>query len=361
MGDRSIEDNPGEIGSEGGPQISDAIYKGGGDGSVRNVVRRLEQWFLLTANRWLVVGLLLAGIFTSIVLVGAFGPVSVRQFVVAGVSSGTTLVELLKTIVSVVTIVLSINSLVLSPQLGPVDNQREILNDAMSLRENAEDILDAAVAPSSPGKFLQALAAAVGMQARVFENASDEDGKPREELRQYAENVTGDANRVATALQGEQFGKFEALPVVMNFNTSGKIRGARRIRREHSETLSDIDHEALEELVDTLELFVTARAYLKTIYIRSEFINFSRALLYTGLPSLLLSFLAIQIYGPGVFPGTTFGVANQLWFVSGAVTVTLVPVTVLISYTGRLATLAQSTLFLAPFVAGEEESDDSSG
>ncbi|WP_137285498.1 hypothetical protein [Halorussus salinisoli] len=84
-------------------------------------------------------------------------------------------------------------------------------------------------------------------------------------------------------------------------------------------------------------------------------INFSRALLYIGLPSLLVAFYAAQTYDSGVFPGTTFGVENRLWFVSAAVTVTLLPFMTLISYVSRLATLSQSTLFIGPFVVGSQQ------
>lgn len=78
-------------------------------------------------------------------------------------------------------------------------------------------------------------------------------------------------------------------------------------------------------------------------------------LLYVGLPSLLLAFYAAQTYDSGVFPGTTFGVENRLWFVSAAVTVTLLPFMTLISYIARLATVSQSTLFIGPFVAGGQQ------
>lgn len=364
MGEQPAEaETTGEAGSDTAPEITDAIYRSGTGGKIRTRIRQLKLWFLLTASRWRIAGLLLAVTFAIIVLVGAFGPVSVRQFLSVGVSPGSVLVELLKAIITVVTIVLTINSLVLSPNLGPVSDQREILEDAMSLRTETEDVLDSAVTPLSPREFLRELVSAVGARARTLptpEGSHGNDEEVRNELEQYSETVAADADRVAAALDGAKFGKFEVIPVIMGFDTSGKIRTARRIRREYSETLSEEDQRALEDMVDVLELFVTARAYLKTIYIRAEFINFSRALLYLGFPTIVLTFLATQLYGDNAFPGTTFGVANQLWFVSASVTVSLVPFVLLTAYSSRLVTLSQSTLFLAPFVAEGQHPDGNS-
>lgn len=81
-------------------------------------------------------------------------------------------------------------------------------------------------------------------------------------------------------------------------------------------------------------------------------------MLYIGLSVLLATFYATQIYGLNVFPGTTLGIPDSLWFVSGAVAVALAPFAVLIAYVARLATISQSALFIGPFVAGVNESDD---
>ncbi|WP_254546534.1 hypothetical protein [Halomarina pelagica] len=344
--------------AESEPEISDAVYKSPDYGPVQGWVVRAKQWVLLTANRWVVSGVLTAAVFALTVLVGALGPASVRDFLVDGVSPSSVLVELLKAIVSLVTIVLSINQLVLSPELGPVSSQRDQIEDTMSLRRHAEHVIDSAVASSSPGRFLHGLLAAVAEQAAALPERVRRDGEVRRDLRQYADDVESDAEDVTGDLEGARFGKFEVVPAVMRFDVSEKIRRARRIGKEHGDDLSAAEREAIEEMVDRLELFATARAYLKTIYLRSEFINFSRALLYVGPPSLLLTLYATLLYAPDVFPGEMLGVENRLWFVSAAITVALAPFAVLIAYAARLATLSQSTLFVGPFVAGRDDGSD---
>lgn len=116
----------------------------------------------------------------------------------------------------------------------------------------------------------------------------------------------------------------------MTLDISGKIRRARLLRRRHREALTDAERDALDDVIDALDLFAVTRAYLKTIYIRSEFINFSRALLYVGLPCLLVTFWASQIYDPSAFRGATLGISNLLLFVGAAATISLVPFALLI-------------------------------
>ncbi|WP_435180809.1 hypothetical protein [Halorussus sp. AFM4] len=327
-------------------------------GRVRRALFDLKRWFLIDANRWFVVGLLAAATFVLTVAVGTFGPVPVQRFLSEGVSPAAALVELLKTIVSVVTIVLSINQLVLSPELGPVSDQRGRFDDTMELRRESEGLLDDTVSPLSPGQYLDDLVSALRDRATDLPDVVDGGPDLEADVEEFARKLVEDADNVNEELTDAKFGEFEAVAAVMDLDTSGKIRHLRRIRKEYADQLDDEERERLVEMVNALELFVTARGYLKTTYIRTEFINFSRALLYAGLPCLLLAFWASQTYDPNVLPGTTLGVENRLWFVSGAATVALVPFVILVSYISRLATISQSTLFIGPFVAGSEQHEE---
>ncbi len=316
---------------------------------------RGARWFLFDGNRWVVVLLLAGAIFAATVAVGTFGPVSVQRFLSRGVSPASALVEILKSIVAIVTIVLSINQLVISPQLGPVSDQREAFEDTMSLREEVERRLDLDVAPLSPAAFSRSLLVAVDEQARELREQAR--GEQRDEIARFVDDLRAETETTVDRLDGTEFRKFEVVPATMNMDVSGRVQEARRLADEASES----ERRALLETVRRLKLFATARAYLKTAYIRSEYVSFSQALLLIGLPSLLAAFYATQIYDPGVFPGRTLGVENRLWFVSGALTVSLVPFAVLISYVSRLATLSQSTVFVGPFVAGGRDETPGGG
>ncbi len=335
-------------------EISDARYADPGRSILRQRTARIGQWFLLDANRWLITGLLLGGTFVGTLLVGLFGPVSVQRFLTQGTSPGTVLVELLKTIVSIVVISLSINQLVLSPELGSVSDQRRRLEESLELRRETRETTDRHVSPLAPAQFLRIQMENVAEKSTALREvvAENDDEDLRSDVNDYAEGVTDEARRLATTLSSTRFEKFEAIPTVMRFGISGKSRRANRIRNEYRMALSVAERRAFDDLGDAFERFATTREYMKTVYIQSEYINFSRALLYLGLPSLLATYYATQIYDPTVFPGATLGISNRLWFVSGAVTVSLIPFALLVAYVSRLATLSQSTLFVGPFVAG---------
>lgn len=317
-------------------------------------VLRVKRWFFITASRWLVTAILLAGVFATVVLVGAYGPVPVGAFLDAGISPGAVFVELLKSIVAVLVIVLSINQLVLSPGLGPVGEQRERFEDTMDLRRRAESLTGVTVSPSSPARFLQVVTGAIADSARELQAAAGdvEDADRREELIAYAGTVASEAAYVSDQLRTDRFGMFEATPTVLRFATSEKVKTLRGF--EHEGQVADVT-EPVDRLDDLLELFTVAREYLKTVYIRSEYINLSQNLLYVGLPSIVATYSAAQLYSPGVFPGTTLGVENRLLFVALAVTVALAPVALLVAYTFRLAAMSRSTLFVGPFAAGSDD------
>jgi len=321
----------------------------------RGPFERAKRWFVLTASRWVVTAILLFGVFGTIVLVGLFGPVPVETFLGGGgISTGAVLTELLKTIVSVVVIVLSINQLVLSPGLGPVGEQRERYEDAMDLRRRIEEHTGERVSPTTPALFFGMLMDEIVEQAELLREATT-DAAPlslQGAVDRYVDAVERDGAYVRDQLGDAGLGEFEVVQALLRFAISEKVASLRALRASHRASLSEEQHDAVDGLEELLELFTISREYIKTIYIRSEYIRLSRGLLYVGLPSLVATYCAIQIYQPTAFPGATLGLPHRLLFVAGAVTVAVTPFTLLVAFVLRLAVLSLSTLFVGPFSAG---------
>ena len=99
-------------------EISDTVSESLRETLPDRLRSRVARWFLFDGHRWGVVAVLAGVIFVATVFVGTFGPVSVHQFLSERVSPASALVELLKSIVAIVTIVLSINQLVISRSWG---------------------------------------------------------------------------------------------------------------------------------------------------------------------------------------------------------------------------------------------------
>ncbi len=345
--------------SEPARKIDDTTYGTLPQHSGRRWLLEVKRWFLLDANRNLVTGLLLGTSFLVIVLAGTFGPVPVRSFLSEGISPGTVLVELLKSIVSVVVIVLSINQLVLSPGLGPVGEQRERYDQSIELREEVENLTGTIVSPSSPAAFLAVLLDNIIDQAKHINEISTKYGDPdlQERTDEVVTATVDEARDVSALLSSSRFGEFEVISASLRFAISEKVRTIREIQRTDDESFPDSLSEAFDEMDELLEFFTVTREYFKTIYIREEYVRLSEGLLYTGLPSIILTYCAAQIYTPTVFPGQLLGIEKQLLFVSGAVTVSLTPFALLMSYVFRLAALSRSTLFVGPFDARTTERD----
>lgn len=326
-----------------------------------NPLARLLEWLVITGNRWHVTLLLAGGFFGLTMAVGLYGPVPSSRFIGTGVSPSSALIELLKAIISIVTIILSVNQLVLSPKFGSVSDQREALDDSMELREHAERVIDARVSPLSPAAFLHDVLDAIAERADDLSappvDAMDDPARDalRRDLSAYAAGVRDDAESVRDDLADARFGQFEAVPIAIRFDVSRKIQEARRLRNAHADALDAETDGRLDDLADRIELFAVAREFFKTTFIGSQYIAFSRGLLFVSVPSLLVALYAMLIYDPGVFSGSTFGVDDGLWFVTAAFTISLLPLAVLVSFVARLATLSQSTLFVGPFTARDED------
>jgi hypothetical protein len=340
-------------------KIDDATYAPRPEWWGGRMLLRAKRWLVLDADRWLVAACLSVGVFVSVVVAGTFGPTSVESFLTAGVRPGTALVELMKTIVSVVVIVLSINQLVLSPGLGPVGDQRERYGESVDLRRAMESHTGVRVSPSSPARFLAVLLDEIRSQAsHLGVAAEDADPTVRAEIESFVDAVTSEARAAGDELSSAEFGSFAVVSAALRFAITDKVRGLHALRRRHEDAMSAETAAALEELDELLELFTVSREYLKTVYIRSEYVSLSEGLLYTGLPALVVTYCAAQIYHPGIFPGDVVGVQARLLFVAGAVTVSLVPFVYLIAAVFRLAAMSRSTLFVGPFDAHTTEEED---
>lgn len=113
---------------------------------------------------------------------------------------------------------------------------------------------------------------------------------------------------------------------------------------------------ALTDVMDALKRYTTTREYFRTLYIRSEFVRFSRAILYTSVPAIVVAHYAVGAIGENSMVAATLGVRNLLWFEAFTFTVSLLPVLVITSYMARLITLSETSIFVSPF-GPEKESD----
>jgi len=305
---------------------------------------RTKLWLLLEADRRLVVAGLVALVLVTLLAAGSLLPAA--EGTLRRSDSVDTLFQgLLTATITGVTLVLTLNQLVLSQELGAVGDQRERMAGALDFRADAADVIGAPVSPARPSQFLRALVQVAGRHADALRDAVDETSAAHDAVVDLTESLIGNADRVAADLDGAQFGEFDVLSAALNFNYSWKIFAAQRIRERYD--VSEEAGETLDRLVDTLELFGPAREHFKTLYFQWELINLSRGILAAALPALLVSACMVAFFDPASYPGLLVPI------VSLAATAALLPFLVLLAYVLRIATVTKHTLSIGPFILRE--------
>jgi hypothetical protein len=310
---------------------------------------RTKLWLYLEADRRLVVAGLVAAVFLVVLAVGLVLPAAAPKLR-SGDAIGTLFQGFLTATITGVTLVLTLNQLVLSQELGAVGDQRERMAGALDFRDDAADLIEAPVSPARPSQFLRGLVQMTGRHARDLRDAVSEEQSAHAAVADLTGSLIDNAEAVTDSLDGAQFGEFDVLSAALNFNYSWKIFAAQRIRE--TETLDDDAEAALDSLVDTLELFGPAREHFKTLYFQWELINLSRGILAAALPALLVAVGMIAFFDPTGPASRALGIVPV---VAVASTISTLPFLVLLAYVLRIATVTKHTLSIGPFILRETE------
>lgn len=314
---------------------------------------KTKLWVLLQANRWVITSLLVASIFTCLVILGWADPAPLDAAIGNKDPIETVFQGFLTAIITGVTLVVTLNQLVLSQELGAVGDQRTRMSEAMDFREDVEDEIETPAAPPDPATFLQSIIDTTNASANDLTDAvsDNEDEQLRNRVAHLVDSIKDNAQAVTDQLQDAQFGTFDVLFAALNYNYSWKIYEARRLRNAHADSLSDADDTAFDELIEALKFFGLAREHFKTLYFQWELVNLSRMILYTAIPALFVSVAMILFLdNPGSITGASLGVKNLVWITSAAVAIATVPFMLLLSHVLRIATVAKRTLAIGPFV-----------
>lgn len=332
-------------------RVSETLRRPDGPGGLRGWLRGRWLWLLVDADRWAVVAALSGGVFVAVVGAVLLGPPSVLAYLVGGTALAKGYVELQTLVVTVITVVLAINQLVLSPELGSLGRQRSRLDDVLENRSWTEAVAGVPTAPTEPDEYLRVVTEATRDRAlRLREATADaDDPEVRAAVDDYVDDVVRQTERAAAVLEDARFGTTDMLGAAMHVTTAEEIRRIRDLRARHADALSDEEAAAVDEMLEVLELYTVAREYFRALYVQWEFINFSRAILVIGLPAVVVAHLTIGFVDANAFPGSVFGVRNLFWYESLAFAVTVTPVSVVVSYAARLSMIARASIFVSPF------------
>ncbi|KYH24888.1 hypothetical protein HAPAU_29800 [Halalkalicoccus paucihalophilus] len=317
--------------------------------------RSARDWFLFEANRLTVTGVLTIACF---VLLTGFSMLDLPFQSILG--DGDTIETLFQTLIGVLitgmTLVVSINQLVLSEEFGSLGRQRERMDKSMTFRKDSEREFQW-TGPPEPNRFLSTLINTSVDRAKAVQEAVNGNHDPllRDRVEQLVDRIATSADEITDELEDAPFGEFTIMQAALSYNYSWKIYLVRRLYWEHQESLSEDEQDAIDNLVDILELFGPAEEFFKAHYLQWELVNLSRRILYTGVPALIFSIYAALYLKPEVISGSVFNVPVLVWLINGGVTFALIPFFIFTAYVFRTASIAKESGAIGPFVLHESE------
>ena len=316
---------------------------------VESTVGDLADWLLLNGGRVTVAlaftGLLAA--FFAVFPATGLAPMQDLQPVFYAYSA------LIAGNITLVTVVVSLNQLLLSRELQTPGEVRRQMGEAIDYRSNVE-AATGEIAPVEPLGFLQLLVEAAREEAqRLGGLARDHDGEILgEEIDEEVEGFTAHMDDIEALLAESGGDTVGVLAPLLQTNYARDIDRLRRMKDRHVGDMDESTAEAIDALIDRLQEIDVARQYFKTIYLQQELSMLSRRLVYVGIPAVALGISSLLL--ATVPPDRPWLLSNAA-FVPVTLTAGTLPLLLLGSYTLRIATVTKLTAATLPFTTPEQE------
>ncbi|GAA0509864.1 hypothetical protein SAMN04488066_10880 [Halorubrum aquaticum] len=318
-------------------------------------LRRLERWFLLRANRFLVAGTLTAAVFVAFVLVVSELPPPFVERMSSSDPVETLFGTMITVVVTGTTLVVTIGQLVLTQENGPLGDQQDRMRNSMDVRESMAELIGSPVS-TDPAVFLGDIVETVADRAEELRTSvgGSDDGDFGNEIEAFTEDVVQNAGAVTERLDGARFGSFDVVSAALHFDYSRKLARIEHLSAEYEGSISENEHVLLDDLGALLSLYGPAREHVKTLYFQWALIALSQQILYAAVPAVVVAGVTLTVVDATTFPGVTLGIDHVVVAVGAAFAVTLLPFMLFVSYVLRILTVAKWTLAIEPLVLRDE-------
>ncbi len=314
---------------------------------------RYRSWVVLQANRWLLAAVILLVVFGLLLGASHLALTPFREIAANRDGFQLLFTAFIGAIITGTSIVVTINQLVLSQELGAVGDQRSRMRESVEFRADVEQKLSTATVSPEPAAFLSELIEGIRDRSEALQATTGDDTQLAEDLTVYVDRLQATTDQVTENLSTAQFGTFDVLWAVLDFNYSEQIYELKRIRNDHAADCTGETADAIEEIIELLELFGPAREHFKTLYFQWELINLSRALLYISVPALAIIGGLIMYIDAAALTGTVLGVDVLVIVASAGFTIGIAPFVVFTAFIVRIASVAKRTLAMGPFILQE--------
>ncbi|MDZ5809933.1 hypothetical protein U4E84_01010 [Halorubrum sp. AD140] len=308
---------------------------------------RVARWVLVNGDRRAVASGIVVVVVTvvgTLVFAGvmAVGP---EGFVARMFSSG-----LISGIITLLTVALSINQLVLSRVFGSINVLTDRLNGSRDLRRTVAEIAEVHSTPNDPAEFLSLLATTLSDRAAELVTAGDgTDWNPPTALTSALRDIAAYGESIDAQLEANARVN-DVLGVILGTEYAQNMTAVRHLRNEYAESLPEealADFQALEDLFDSLAV---VRQFYKTIAIQRDLATLSRLLVYSGMTALMGAIVLTLVYRTN---SVTLPAAVLPAVVSVGIGVIIAPLALFVAYILRAATVARQTVSVGPFIPSE--------
>lgn len=309
---------------------------------------RVLEWIVVEGSRLLLTIIISVGIFALFLILNWLEVIAfTEQGAVTRMASG-----MIAGSMSLVTLVVSVNQLILSQEFSPVGKHRDQFSGVMEFRRSIEQQAAIPRTPMEPTAILEVVAETIRTNAgRLADSVAEGPNEAyRQQVTQYARSVEDNAQWVDQSLDPSRTDAFEALSVAIAYDDGWQISTARYLRNSAPE-LSAETETAFDELIESVRLFSSAQEHFKTVYLQRELTWFSQLIIYVGIPAVLAPVLIILIHG-GLGTPTISAVALP-YVISFLATLVFVPLVMLGVFILRTATVTRRTASIGPMLLGQ--------
>ncbi|MFC3956863.1 AP-2 family transcription factor [Halovivax cerinus] len=310
-----------------------------------NPFDRSLEWVVLEGNRLVVATVFVLVVFLATLVLETTGVISFTSpssmtRVASGLIAGT---------FSLVTVVVSINQLILSREFVAAGTAEDRLEGVESVRTDIADLADVPAAPAAPAALLEVLAETMNRRAVALESAvGSGDASVKTPVQRYAVEVQRDTARLDDALDATSFDAFDTLSLAARFDDDWYRYAGEHLLNAHEESLEPGATAALEDVRSALRLFAVAREHFKTTYLQRELTRFSQLTIGFGVPSILAAVFLGVTYADAAGPTLSYTALPAV--VSVIVTIAIAPVALLAAYILRTATITRRTASTGPML-----------
>lgn len=312
---------------------------------------RTVHWLVLTGDRHLIAaGMILFVVVGTYVLIGAdvlaVGRSSlISTLLASGLASG---------MLTLITVALSINQLILSRVFASPNELSDRLRRTRTLREQVRKHAGEDRAPTDPASFLSMLARTLSKKADDFANAVDDgDWDAPAEVLDYASGIRDYGQNIDDRIKNDST-LVDVLDVVIGTEYANNMAATEHVSNVHGDDFPGTVTAELEAIDNLLESLAITRQFFKTLSLQTDLARLSRIIAYTGFFAIGTTVWLTLLYRTDMvmIPETWLPVVVSLGF-----GVIVAPLAVFISYILRSATIARQTVSVGPFVPPSEDTD----